>query len=116
MAGKYIDLHFLMSSTKNDVEQVKEFIQDVLELNGDSISSLDSAFENKNFSEMKSIAHMLKSSADIFDSALYKEKLVNLEAKCKAGEEQSVAEALDELKKVAVVWETQLREELEKLS
>lgn len=116
MAGKYVNLQFLMSSAKNDTEQVRDFIQDVLELNAESIGSLNSAFESNSFMEMKGIAHMLKSSADIFDSAVYKQNLVNLEAKCKEGNKEAIAEALKEVTTVASVWERELREELAKLS
>jgi hypothetical protein len=116
MGTKYVDLQFLMSSTKNDIEQVKEFIHDVLELNAVSIGSLNAAFEKENFLEMKGTAHMLKSSADIFDSTIYKEKLVALEGASKAGDKEVIAKALKEINEVAVAWEAQLREELEKLS
>lgn len=116
MANKYVDLQFLMSSAKNDIEQVTEFIQDVLELNAHSIGSLHSAFENNNFAEMKSTAHMLKSSADIFDSAVYKQNLVNLEAKCKEGDKEAIGKALKEVSTIALAWEGELREELAKLS
>lgn len=116
MASKYVDLQFLMSSTKNDREQVSEFIQDVLELNAHSVGSLKSAFENNNFAEMKSTAHMLKSSADIFDSVVYKQKLVNLEAKCKEGDKENIDKALKEVTAIASAWEEELREELAKLS
>ncbi|MDB5255844.1 MAG: hypothetical protein JWM14_539 [Chitinophagaceae bacterium] len=116
MATKYIDLQFLMNSTKNDTEQVKEFIQDVLELNAESIGSLSSAYENNNFAEMKATAHMLKSSADIFESAVYKQNLVNLEGKCKDGNKEEIGKALSELHTIATAWEQELREELEKLS
>jgi len=116
MAAKYVDLQFLMSSTKNDTEQVKEFIQDVLELNAESIRSLNSAYENNNFAEMKATAHMLKSSADIFDSAIYKQALVTLESKCKESNKDEIGKALNELNTVSTVWEKELREEFEKLS
>jgi HPt (histidine-containing phosphotransfer) domain-containing protein len=117
MAYQYINLQFLMSSAKNDTEQVKEFIQDVLELNGSSIGSLNSAFENNNFAEMKATAHMLKSSADIFDSALYKQHLVNLENKCKeAVNKEAIGKALKEVTIVAAAWELELKEELSRLS
>lgn len=117
MAYKYIDLQFLMSSAKNDTEQVKEFIQDVLELNAASIGSLHSAFENNNFAEMKGVAHTLKSSADIFDSADYKQNLVNLEGKCKEGDnKEAIGKALEELTTLATAWEDELRQALSKLS
>ncbi|MDF2456961.1 MAG: hypothetical protein K0R51_2954 [Cytophagaceae bacterium] len=116
MANKYIDLQFLMSSAKNDIEQVKEFIEDVLELNAVSIGSLNSAFENNNFAEMKATAHMLKSSADIFDSAVYKQNLVNLEGKCKEGDKESIGKALKDVSTIAAAWESELREELTKLA
>lgn len=114
-AMKYVDLQFLMSSTKNDVEQVKEFVKDVLELNHVSMGSLSAYFAENNFVEMKATAHMLKSSADIFDSALYKSKLVELEAKCKEENKELIGKALEEVLHVASRWEQQLREELEKL-
>jgi len=116
MANKYIDLQFLMSSAKNDTEQVKEFIQDVLELNAVSIGSLNSAFENNNFADMKATAHMLKSSADIFDSVAYKQNLVTLESKCKEGDKEAINKALVEINKIAAAWELELREELAKLA
>ena len=116
MGTKYVDLQFLMNSTKNDIEQVKEFIQDVLELNAVSIGSLNEAFEKGNFLEMKGTAHMLKSSADIFESVLYKEKLVALEQAAKAEEKETIAKALKEINEVTVVWEEHLREELKKIS
>jgi len=116
MGTKYVDLQFLMTSTKNDVEQVKEFIHDVLELNAVSIGSLNAAFEKGNFQEMKGTAHMLKSSADIFDSTIYKEKLIALESASKAEERDAIARALKAINEVAIAWESQLREELEKLS
>ncbi|MBC7487362.1 MAG: hypothetical protein H7282_11480 [Cytophagaceae bacterium] len=116
MASKYVDLQFLMSSTKNDTEQVKEFIQDVLELNAESIRSLKSAYEKNNFAEMKATAHMLKSSADIFDSAVYKQNLVTLEGKCKEGNKEEIGKALGEINTTAAAWEKELREEFEKLS
>ncbi|MDB5271970.1 MAG: hypothetical protein JWO58_337 [Chitinophagaceae bacterium] len=115
MGTKYVDLEFLMSSAKNDLEQVKEFIQDVLELNAVSIGSLNAAFEKGNFLEMKETAHMLKSSADIFDSTIYKEKLVALEGVSKAGEREAIAKALKEINEIATAWEAQLKEELGKL-
>ena len=116
MANKYVDLQFLMNSAKNDTEQVRDFIQDVLELNAESMGSLNSAYENNNFMEMKGIAHMLKSSADIFDSAVYKQNLVNLEAKCKEGDKEAIGKALKEVTTIASAWEGELREELTKLS
>jgi HPt (histidine-containing phosphotransfer) domain-containing protein len=105
-----------MNSTKNDVEQVKEFIQDVLELNADAIRSLNSAYENNNFAEMKATAHMLKSSADIFESAEYKRNLISLEGKCKEGNKEEIEKAWTELRAIASVWEEELREELKRLS
>ena len=117
MAYKYIDLQFLMSSAKNDTEQIKEFIQDVLELNAASIGFLNSAFENNNFTEMKGIAHTLKSSADIFESAVYKQNLLDLESKCKEGrDKESIGKALKETITIASAWEEELRQELSRLS
>ena len=81
-----------------------------------SIGSLNAAFEKGNFQEMKGTAHMLKSSADIFDSTLYKEKLVALESASKVGERDAIAKALKIINEVAIAWEAQLRDELEKLS
>jgi HPt (histidine-containing phosphotransfer) domain-containing protein len=116
MATKYVDLQFLLSSMKNDTEQVIEFIQEVLELNAESIGSLNSAYENNNFAEMKATAHMLKSSADIFESGVYKQNLVNLESKCKEGDKEEIGKALTELNKIAAAWEEELRREWKKLS
>jgi len=87
-----------------------------LELNAESIRSLNSAYENNNFAEMKATAHMLKSSADIFDSTIYKQALVTLESKCKESNKDEIGKALNELNTVSTVWEKELREEFEKLS
>jgi hypothetical protein len=116
MGNKYTNLEFLMKATKNDEGLVKEYIHDVLELNTTSVSSLVAYFHDNNYVEMKNTAHMLKSSADIFDSVIYKEKLVALEHTCLNGDRAAIEKALKELSTIATDWEAELREELLKLS
>lgn len=78
---KYYNLDLLKETTQNNVEELNEFLREMLEMLKDLAPQFNKAYEERDYLQIKKIAHNYKSSAILMGATELKKQLENIEKK-----------------------------------
>ncbi|HPD64642.1 MAG TPA: Hpt domain-containing protein [Bacteroidia bacterium] len=94
MNNKIYDLANLKSMIGDDETAIKEFVSLFIETSAETLEELNQAFQSKDFSQVGSLAHKLKSSIDLMGIESLKEEIRKIE---RIGKEMTDLELLPTL-------------------
>lgn len=104
----YSNLDYLKGITGDNPDLFKEFVQEGLQIVQESMESIQKAVDNKDFTEIARVCHMLKSSMKIFGSDFIEEKLALLEKVAGLKEEVQTKALTTEVLQLLDAWKKEV--------